>query len=469
LIDKDSGVAAGWNPDVDGPVYCILPSGDNYSVFVAGAFASVGAVQRHGVAEINVYAGIATTWISPLDAGAVVRDALLSGTRLYLGGVFSITDGVTVLASNLVALNRSGGVTDWLPVIDAGVNTLLLSADQARLYIGGEFSEIDSASRQYLAALDPQAAVAGEYVQDWFADADDVVMALALSRDRTTLFAGGGFKRIAGVDRDRLVALRVADASVIDDGSWTVAANDSVNELLFSDDVLFVSGAFSTVNQQVRPALAALNALPVEMARPQTQASLIGGHYNSQELRPVELLCDDGQGSGCAVTYYSIDDGPWLLYGSPLIFTKDTDLRFFSIDHVGNSEDITINHEVYVLDVTAPKTTISPATRAYDTETLTLSLSCSDDISGCAGTYYTLDNTNPTASSRLYVGPFTIRGNVVVKYFSLDQVGNHEVFRRTSFVSSFGGGGVADKVLLLLVVSGLLLGVRATHRGGCHA
>jgi hypothetical protein len=134
------------------------------------------------------------------------------------------------------------------------------------------------------------------------------------------------------------------------------------------------------------------------------------------------------------------------------VLKEDADLRYFSVDHVGNVEDLTVNHEIYVLEITAPQTVISPTNRVYESEKLTVSLSCTDDFSGCDATYYTLDNSTPTVSSRRYTGPFSIRGTAVIKYFSVDQAGNHEVVRRASFVSTFGGAGAWDVWMLLLVL-----------------
>jgi len=457
LLDKDTGVAAAWNPDADGPVYCISPSGNNVTVLLAGAFNQMGGLERHGLAEVDVN-GLTTYWDPALDTGAEVRDILLAESVLYVGGVFTSTDASNgaVLVSDIAALNRtSGGLLEWRPVVDGAVNTLLLSADQSRLYIGGEFTVVDSVSRLHIAALDPQASIDGSYVLAWVADTgsfSDTVLALAMSQDRTTLYAGGEFSLLAGVSRDRLAAIRVGDAAVIDDGSWTVGADNTISGLLFSDEVLFVAGSFNFMGQQLRPGLAALSALSAEANPPQTQASLAGGNYNKETLVPVELLCDDGLGSGCATTYYAINNGPWLLYSSPLQLKENADLRFFSVDYAGNYEDITVNNEHYVLEIVAPETTISPATSVYQSERLTVSMTCSDDVSGCAATYYTLDNSTPTLSSQRYTGPFVIHGNVVVKYFSVDQVGNQEVIRRASYVSAFGGGGVWDVVLLTLIL-----------------
>jgi hypothetical protein len=177
--------------------------------------------------------------------------------------------------------------------------------------------------------------------------------------------------------------------------------------------------------------------------------SLPGGSYTSATLDSIELICDDGLGSGCATTYYAVNGGPWVIYKGPLTFQEDTTLRYFSVDNVGNSEDITANQQSYILEITPPETTISPTTEVYDSETLTVTMACSDDQSGCAATYYTLDDSTPTTASRRYTGPFTIRGRTVIKFFSVDQVGNREDVQRASYVSSFGGSGRLTPLALL--------------------
>ena len=455
-LDKSTGVAMRWNPDADSTVLSIKPTNNNAAILVGGAFSHINTLARNGLAEVNLN-GQATAWNANLDNGAVINAVVVTPTIVYLAGDFSITTsaGPDVLARNLAALNVTGtNLLTWRPAVNGVVNTLLPSPDGARLYIGGEFTIVDNTTRLHLAALDLQADPDAAYVLGWAVDtgaATDSVQALAMSQDRTTLFVGGDFSVVGGAARNNLAAVQVNDGVIRND--WLASTDGQVSSLLINDDLIFAGGMYKAMDGLPRSHLAGLSILPAETDAPQTQVSLPGGNYNSNNLQEITLICDDGPGSGCAATFYAIDGGPWLTYNNPLSLKQDAELHYFSVDHVGNSEDSTVNSDIYILEVTAPTTTISPASGVYDSYSLMISLICSDDQSGCAETYYTLNDSTPTLSSTRYTGPFEIRGRTVVKYFSIDQVGNQEPVRRSTFVSSQGGSGAISPVVLFILTA----------------
>ncbi|PTL82811.1 chitobiase/beta-hexosaminidase C-terminal domain-containing protein [Vitiosangium sp. GDMCC 1.1324] len=154
----------------------------------------------------------------------------------------------------------------------------------------------------------------------------------------------------------------------------------------------------------------------------------------------LELLCDDGAGSGCAATYYTTDGSEpterSARYASSLLLTKNTTLKFFSVDKAGNAE--TIQTQTYEVDTQPPTTTATPAGRGT-TSALSVTLSCTDSSqgSGCAATYYTLDGTTPTASSPRYSAPLSITTSTTLKFFSTDKAGNAEQVRTEVYSFDF--------------------------------
>src|SRR5258707_1015831 len=81
-------------------------------------------------------------------------------------------------------------------------------------------------------------------------------------------------------------------------------------------------------------------------------------------------------------------------------------------------------------DMVAPATTIScngaPCASTAYTSTVSVSLAATDLGSGVASTYYTTDGSTPTTSSTVYAGPFTVKQNTTVNFFSTDLAGNAE-------------------------------------------
>ena len=81
-------------------------------------------------------------------------------------------------------------------------------------------------------------------------------------------------------------------------------------------------------------------------------------------------------------------------------------------------------------DTTAPASSIACngsvcSTAAY-TSPVTVSLSATDTGSGVAAIRYTTNGSDPTASSALYTGPFTVSTTTTVKYRAWDAAGNIE-------------------------------------------
>jgi hypothetical protein len=175
---------------------------------------------------------------------------------------------------------------------------------------------------------------------------------------------------------------------------------------------------------------------------PVTSASPVGGTYTAAQS--VTLLCDDGAGSGCAATHYTLDGtipttaSP--VYAAPLEIAADTQLRFFSVDQAGNSE--AVRSESYIIeatgDVNPPVTTASPAGGTY-TEAIAVRLTCDDGAgSGCAATYYTLDGSPPTTASAVYAAPIPIAADTVLRFFSADYRGNQEQVKTEIYVIDAG-------------------------------
>ena len=63
-----------------------------------------------------------------------------------------------------------------------------------------------------------------------------------------------------------------------------------------------------------------------------------------------------------------------------------------------------------------------------NTAPVTVTLTATDNPGGygVANTYYTTDGSTPTTSSTVYTGPFTVKQNTTVRFFSTDLAGNAE-------------------------------------------
>jgi hypothetical protein len=103
-------------------------------------------------------------------------------------------------------------------------------------------------------------------------------------------------------------------------------------------------------------------------------------------------------------------------------------VRFRAWDNVGNVE--ATNSQLIQIDTTAPSSSIacdgSACSSAAYSADVTVTLSASDAESGISVIRYTLDGSDPTASSTAYSDPITVSQTATVKYRAWDNAGNVE-------------------------------------------
>ncbi len=454
-LDRNTGLANFWNPNADGAVFALEVAADGTAIYAGGDFTVIGGQQRPLLAELRTN-GSATQWqpaisgssVTPATGGAIYS-LWLDGETLYAGGDFARVADVDHKA--VVALDiTSAAPRDWAPQVEGVVRTLALYKERETLYIGGTFTAVNSDSRLNLAALDTTDALA----TTWNPQADGTVRGLVLARDRASVYAGGDFTQAGGAARSRLVALDIADASAL--AAWAHGTDATVFFMQLAADgrVLYSGGAFARLDDAPRPGLAALDAIPLERDPPFTTLTPPPGAYNGDSNQPVVLSCDDGKGAGCAATYYTLDGSmpttSSLRYSDPIELQADTVIRYFSVDRLGNTE--TPASAAYTLELLAPQTTASPPSTVFSKRHISVTLSCSDSQSGCAGTFYSKNENDPESAFVPYQGPIRISDNTVLRFFSVDQAGNREVVQREDYISNYGGPGSLHPLGLLLLL-----------------
>lgn len=170
---------------------------------------------------------------------------------------------------------------------------------------------------------------------------------------------------------------------------------------------------------------------------PVSSASPRGGRYTA--VQNVSISCDDSRGSGCETTYFTTDGSEPSTgssrYAGPVAIGTSTVLRFFSVDRDGNAE--AAQSETYtidlVVDTEAPTTVATPAGGTFR-EAVSVTLACTDDDSGCASTHFTLDGSEPTASSPLASGPILIEASATLRFTSIDAKGNAEEVQTETYL-----------------------------------
>ncbi len=173
--------------------------------------------------------------------------------------------------------------------------------------------------------------------------------------------------------------------------------------------------------------------IKIDTADPFTSRSLSGvpgsnGWYRTAVT--VALSCVDAT-SGCARSEYRLNGGSATVYSGPFTISTDgtSKLEFKSIDNAGNHEPL--RSIIIRIDTVAPLTTRTvtgtQGTNGWYASPATVTFSCADAASGCAGTEYRLDGGPWNA----YGSPldFDADGIHTVEYRSTDVAGNLETTR----------------------------------------
>ena len=251
------GVVAPWDPNVDGLVLALALNGRQ--LYVGGSFAAVGGIARANFAAIDVVTGQVLNWRADTDA-AVYALAVGAG-GLYVGGDFSMIGGV---ARNSVAAIDPvvGTVESWNP--DVGfegtpgrIRALAVAGDT--VYVGGDFVSVGTQVRHRIASIDAVSGVAMNWDLDVEAPLDEIygdpyVFALAIRG--SSIYVGGRFQQIGGVDRRGFAEVDRVSATVSD---WNPVPTEEITGLAVRDSSLFLCGGFTTIAGQSRRFCAELN------------------------------------------------------------------------------------------------------------------------------------------------------------------------------------------------------------------
>lgn len=255
-LDRSTGGVNRAFPFVDGIVHAVAPDGAG-GWYIGGTFTAVGGLPRNKLAQIDSNGNV-TSWNPGVDGYSPVYALAVSGNTVYVGGDFHSVGRKS--RHRLAAINRDGSVSNWNPAANRtdlalpmdGATVRALAVDGATVYIGGSFGVVAGTSRQNLAAVGIDGALAA-----WNPGVSGSgVRALAVRGN--TVYVGGSFTSVGGVTRNRLAAIRTDDQATLLD--WNPNLDGMVAALAVNGGTVYVGGYFSTVGGQPRTALAAIGA-----------------------------------------------------------------------------------------------------------------------------------------------------------------------------------------------------------------
>ncbi len=288
-VNTETGIATPFNPIPNGDVLTLAISAGR--IYAGGAFTTVGVLPRNRIAEIDPISGIATPW-NP-SANDDVR-ALIAGTNsVFAGGRFTSIGGQ--VRNRLAALDKTTGLaTSWNPGISGGgqgevVQTLELSGTD--IYIGGVFGTVGSQSRAGVAAVD---AVTGA-VKQFDVNFTGLPFVQALYKSGPRLYIGGALSDVSGARSDLISVDATTGARI---PTWNPLVDGFVYDLTSHDSTLFVGGSFLDILNQNRSYLSGVTDPALETPRLTfSPPSLLFGNVRLGEAR-VETLFVTNTGGG---------------------------------------------------------------------------------------------------------------------------------------------------------------------------
>jgi PKD repeat protein len=215
---------------IDGVVWSQIVVGN--TVYATGSFTKARPpgtssgdpqeVTRNNLLAYDITTGnLVTSFNHSLNAQGLVVAASPDGSRVYVGGDFTTVDGAA--HNHLAAFSTATGAL--VSTFTASVSGRIrgISATNSTVYFGGNFFSLNGSTRTRLAAV---TASTGANISTWRPTADDdEVWAMTLSPDMTRVIVGGRFSTLNGVAAYGMGSL---DASTGETLAW--AANQTLRD-----------------------------------------------------------------------------------------------------------------------------------------------------------------------------------------------------------------------------------------------
>lgn len=267
----------------NGRVDAVVPSGSRD--YLAGSFTLVGPnTGLAGVVDAGTGA-VSASW--GLAGGSVLAAASDGNGGWFIGGSFTVASGVRQANAAHVLADGTLDQT-WNPRPNNTVRAIAYDAASHTVFLGGDFSNVHSQPNAYAAAVDD---VTGTAVPGFSLTPDGSVLALATDPVDGHLFLGGDFHNVDGASRVGLAAVSMTDGSLAPFA--TAATNGEVRALSLSTtgDRVFVGGSFTTLGGVASPRLAAIST---------STGSAVSG-FAPMPNAPVDALLPAADGVGLYV------------------------------------------------------------------------------------------------------------------------------------------------------------------------
>lgn len=251
-LDATTGTAFDWNPSPNGQVDGVAIV--DTTVYVGGWFNFVGPTARGFLAAVGLTGGALLPW-NP-GANNNVNFMSAQNGRLYIGGLF-VTIGVATRNRAAAFDPATGALLHWAPLVtSSGTTVTSILDDGDKVYLGGNFTTVDSQGRLRLACVDSDSG----RVLPWNAQLNGQVLTMAMLNGQ--LHIGGVFTSVRSTRQYFAARLDTTAAPGTGEGAllpWSPLPGSTVNTFSLSGDKLYVGGSFNLIGGMVRASAVAFD------------------------------------------------------------------------------------------------------------------------------------------------------------------------------------------------------------------
>ena len=148
-----TGQLTSFAPTFNGQVKTLAASPDGTRLYVGGSFTLVNGQTRFNIAAFDTATGALLTTFKPPVGGSYVNAIVATDTTVYVGGLLQAGNGVA--RKNLMAFNTSGVLLGWAPTTDLQVDAMVMNTSGSKVIVGGRFYTVNGVVQRGLVALSP--------------------------------------------------------------------------------------------------------------------------------------------------------------------------------------------------------------------------------------------------------------------------------------------------------------------------
>ncbi len=248
---SDNTIDMTWKPEPDASVRTLALSPDKKTLYVGGNFSNISGQPRQFLASINTANGSLNPWKPLPDASVHSVMFIPNNFGLELVGITGSFDKIgNDKRVGLAIIGNDGAAKPWSANVSSNntIDSMTVNPQGDTIYVSGKLMDLIGANSQdfkdtNIVSFDFNAANA---LTQWHPIVDQSIHSMLVSPDGKTLYIGGDFHKLTGQDRNGLAAI---DTTTGAPTAWNPNTTSNVLSLFLQDKIIFAQGGFFGAKQ----------------------------------------------------------------------------------------------------------------------------------------------------------------------------------------------------------------------------